>query len=72
MGVSWPNYSSDLFELTADEHDIACVFCFTINPRGCHKYPANIAKITFKEQALPDSIGGAFCKVKPYIPPPCQ
>ena len=42
-----------------------------VKPRGCYKYAANITKITFKGQDLPDRvyIGGAFCKVKPYIPP---
>ena len=62
------------FELIADEHDIARVSYFTINPHGGCKYPVNIAKITFKGQDLPDSIyiGGAFCKIKPYISPPHQ
>ena len=59
----------DLFELIAYEHDIAHVFCFTINPRGSYKYLVTIARIAFKGQDLPD---GAFCKVKPYIPPSRQ
>ena len=68
---SWSDCSSDLFELIADEHNIAHVSCFTINPRGHHKYPVNIARIAFKGQELPDSIyiGGVFYNIKPYIPP---
>ena len=48
--------------------------CFTINPRGRHKHPVNIATIAFKGQDLPDMvyIGVTFYKVKPYIYPPCQ
>ena len=71
MGVSLPDCSFDLLELIADKHDTVHVSCFTINPRGCRRYSANIAKTTFKGQDLPDSvyIGGTFCKVKPYIPP---
>ena len=49
--VNWSDCSSELFELIADKHDIAHVSYFTINPRGCHKYSANI---TFKGQDLPD------------------
>ena len=51
---------------------ISLVSYFTINPYCCHRYPANIAKTTFKGQNLSDSvyIGGAFCKVKAYIPSP--
>ena len=59
VGVSWSDCSSDLFELIADKQNIAYVSCFTINPRSCCKYPANIAKITFKKLSS---------KVKPYIP----
>ena len=59
---------SDLFELIADEHDIAHVSCFTVNPCDCCKYPANIAKITFKGQDLGSACtGGTFCKAKLYI-----
>ena len=36
-------------ELISDEHGIAHVSCFTTKPHGCHKYLANIAKITFKK-----------------------
>ena len=76
VGVSWTESSSDLFEVIADEHDIAYVFHFTINPHDRHRYSANNAKITLKEKDIPDSvyIGGVFCKVKPYIPTPpsCQ
>ena len=70
MGISWLDCSSDLFELIADEYNM--VSCYTINHGGHRNYPANIAKITFKGQDLPNSvyIDGAFCKVKPYIPPP--
>ena len=73
-GISLPDCSSAPFELIANEHDIAHVSCFTINPHGCHKYPINIAGIAFKGQDLPDSvyIGGTFCKMKTYIPLPCQ
>ena len=56
VSISWLDCSSDLIELIADEHDIAHVSCFTVNLRGHHKYPANIAKITFKGQDLPDSV----------------
>ena len=50
--------------MIADEHDIAHVSCFTVNPHGHCKYPGNIAKM-ISRQDLPDSvyIGGAFCKV---------
>ena len=70
-GVSWSDRSPDLSELIAGKHDITHVSCFTINPHGCCKHPVNIARIAFKGQDLPDSayIGGAFCKVKPYILP---
>ena len=72
--ISWSDYSPDLYELIADEHEIAHVSCFTIISRGRYKYPVNIARIAFKGQDLPDRvyIGGAFFKVKPYIPPPHQ
>ena len=53
VGVSWPNCYSDIFELIADDHDIVHVSYFIIKPR---KYPAYIAKITFKRQGLPDTI----------------
>ena len=62
--ISWCDCSLDLFELIADEHDITHVSCFTIDPCGRCKHPVNIATIAF--------IGGAFFKVKPYIPPPHQ
>ena len=66
VGVSWPDCSSDLFELIADEHDIIQVSCSTVNPHGCCKFPANIAKIRFKGQDHPDIvyIGRVFCNVK--------
>ena len=71
VGVSWPDCSCDLLELIGD---IVHVPCLTINLHGCCKYPANIARITFKVQHLPDSvyIHGAFCKVTSYILPPYQ
>ena len=53
VGISWPDYT-ELFELIADEHNIAHMSCFIINPHGCQKYPANIAKISLKGQDLPD------------------
>ena len=31
VGIRGPHCSSDLFELVADEHDIAPVSCFTVN-----------------------------------------
>ena len=73
-GISWFDGSPDLSELIADEHDIAHVSCFTINPRGCRKHPVNIARIAFKRQDLPDwvYIGLAFYKVKPYTLPAHQ
>ena len=46
VGIIWNNCPSNFFELIADEHDIAHVCCFTVNPCGHCKYPANIAKIT--------------------------
>ena len=72
--ISWSDCFPDLFELIADDHDIAHVSCFTINPRGRPKYSVNIARIAFKGQNLPDRVylGGAFYKVKPYIPHPRQ
>ena len=54
--ISWPDCSSDIFELIAEEHDITHTSCFIINPRGHRWYPANFAKLTFKGQDLPDSV----------------
>ena len=72
VDVNWPDCSSVLFELIADEHDIAHAYCFTVNPHGQCKYLANIATGTFKGQDLPDHVytGKASCKVK--VPPPRQ
>ena len=72
--VSWCDCSPHLSELIADQHDITHVSCFTINPRGRHEHPVNIATIAFKWQDLPDSvyIGGAFYRIKPYFPPLLQ
>ena len=43
-------------ELIADKHDIAHVSCFTINPCGSRRFPANITKITFEGEDLPDNV----------------
>ena len=66
VDVSWPDCYFDLFELIADKLDITHVSCFIINPRGCSRYPATIAKNTFKGENLPDSvyIGEAFCDAR--------
>ena len=71
MNISWPDCSSDLFDLIADEHDISDLSCFVINTRGCRKYPTNIAKVIIKVQDLPDNVytWAVFCKVEPYIHP---
>ena len=55
MDVGWPECSSDIFELIADEHDVTQVSCFTINAHGHCKYSANITRITFKGQDKPYS-----------------
>ena len=67
MGACWTDYSSDLFELIADEYVFSLPL--TLIAVGGFQHIA-IAKITSEVQDLPDSayIGGAFCKAKAYIP----
>ena len=63
VGISWPDCST---ELIADEHDIAHVSCFTVNPRLHCMYQQILQKL----HSNPPNIGGAFNKVKPDIPLP--
>ena len=63
VGAGWPDCSSDLLELIADEYDIAHVLTLVAatNTQQIFKYSKN--KIF-----LIVNIGRPFCKIKPYFP----